>query len=342
MIEKLLKEAIDNRIIPGAVFLRSVRGEVTGKIVLGNAALRPAMRPMFENTLFDCASLTKPTVTATLVMLFADRGLIDIHSPVREYLPDFSREDISVYHLLTHTAGLPAWIPLYLHVKNKENLIPFLGRVAPESAPGEKIIYSCLGYILLGKILEKISEAGLDILAAREIFGPLQMSRACYNPDEGDWENCAATEDDNFFERRQTGYADHHWRDGTICGEVHDENAHWLGGVSGNAGLFATAADLSAFSAIYTNGSSRFLSDKSRKLLTEAQVSDSEARRSCGFAVLNEGILHHTGFTGTALRIDLRKNETLILLTNAVHCGSYGEVMNPLRTRIFEAANNEF
>jgi CubicO group peptidase (beta-lactamase class C family) len=104
MIKQLLENAINENIIPGAVFFRSVRGGITDKLVMGHAALRPEKRSMLEDTLFDCASLTKPTVTATLTILFADRGLIDLNSPVNEYLPGFSRDDITVFHLMTHTS----------------------------------------------------------------------------------------------------------------------------------------------------------------------------------------------------------------------------------------------
>jgi len=340
MIEQILQKAIDEEIIPGAVFVRAIQGEIVDKIVIGNAALRPDIRQMYEDTLFDCASLTKPVVTATLTMKLHDRKQINIYKPVCQYLPEFDRGGITPFHLLTHSSGLPSWQPLYLNIKDQQDIGKYLAGSDMGAEPGRKIAYSCLGYILLGNVLERITGKKLDEIAQEEIFEPFKMEKACFNPGKDIWRECAATENDNFFERRETGYADHQWREGTICGEVHDENAHWLGGVSGNAGLFATASDLMAWARIFVDETAGFLSKESYDLTTRVQAHIGETRRSCGFAVLPNDTIYHTGFTGTALRIDYLKKETVIFLSNAIHCGSYIEAINPLREKVFKAIDN--
>ena len=273
---------------------------------------------MFRTTLFDLASLTKPIVVGTLCMQLVESGRLSLNTPAEKYLPAFAQTGVTLKHLLTHTSGLPAWLPVYLRAPSREDVISYLGGVSLESQPGEKAVYSCLGYIVLGALLESVTGKSLDILAQERIFAPLGMEWTRFNPPQAWREHCAATEDSNSFERRMVNYERYDWREGVIIGQVHDENAHFLGGVSGNAGLFSTSTDLTQFCrALMDNGRSLL---RPESLCTLQQVASADGERRClGWAVADDGCLYHTGFTGTSIRISLKSKLAAILLTNRVH-----------------------
>jgi len=302
----------------------------------GNRMVVPQKLPMLEGTLFDLASLTKSIATATSVMILKDRGIIDLHQDIQTYLPDFTRKKISVFSLLTHTSGLPAWKPLYLEVKapishfgkdrlrgiynhDDKEVVNYLSNIPLDYETGSKVIYSCLGYILLGKMIQNMTGSDLDVFAKKEIFDPLGMKDTFFNPQDNRKEECAATEDSNSFEKRMTNYRDHKWREGVIVGEVHDENAHFLGGVAGNAGLFSTATDLMKFSKMLIDRGNDILSPESVKMISAVQTSGLNESRGIGWIILPDGTLYHTGFTGTAMWINLEHNISATLLTNRVH-----------------------
>ena len=273
---------------------------------------------MLRMTLFDLASLTKPIVIGTLCMQLVERGELSLNRPAAEYLPEFRQTGVTLTHLLTHTSGLPAWIPLYLRAGSREHVVSYLGEIDLASHPGEKAVYSCLGYIVLGKLLERVTKEPLDQLAQEQIFAPLGMEWTLFNPPQAWHKNCAATEDSNSFERRMVNYERYDWREGVIIGQVHDENAHFLGGISGNAGLFSTSTDLGKFcKALMDNGGNLLCLES---LKTMRQVASAEGERRCiGWAVTDDGCLYHTGFTGTSIRICLKRKLAAILLTNRVH-----------------------
>ena len=273
---------------------------------------------MLRTTLFDLASLTKPIVIGTLCMQLIESGRLSLNTQARKYLPAFTQTGVTLKHLLTHTSGLPAWLPVYLRAPSREDVIPYLGGVPLESQPGKKAVYSCLGYIVLGGLLESVTGKSLDTLAQERIFTPLGMEWTRFNPPQAWREHCAATEDSNSFERRMVNYERYDWREGIIIGQVHDENAHYLGGVSGNAGLFSTSTDLSQFCRALMDNGGALLHPES--LCTMQQVISADGERRClGWAVADDGCLYHTGFTGTSIRICLKRKLAAILLTNRVH-----------------------
>ena len=180
-------------------------------------------------------------------------------------------------------------------------------------------MYSCLGYILLGKLLERLTGEPLDGLAQKWIFQPLEMNWTRYNPPSAWIDKCAATEDSNSFEKRMVNYQPHDWREGVIVGEVHDENAHFLGGVSGNAGLFSTATDIAKFCQMLLNGGNSVLTTESINQMATVQTTGLNESRGVGWIILEDGSLYHTGFTGTSIRVNLERKMFAILLTNRVH-----------------------
>ena len=115
-------------------------------------------------------------------MQLVEKGRFSLSTPAEKYLPAFGQKGVTLTHLLTHTSGLPAWIPLYLRAGSREHVISYLGEVALESQPGEKAVYSCLGYIVLGALLEKVTKQPLDQLARERIFAPLGMEQTRFNP----------------------------------------------------------------------------------------------------------------------------------------------------------------
>ena len=317
-ISTLIENNISEKVFPGAVACILTDKKVLYHEAFGYRCVKPKKLPMLRTTLFDLASLTKPIVVGTLCMQFVEKGTLSLDTPAEKYLPEFRQTGVTLKHLLTHTSGLPAWLPVYLRAPSREDVISYLGGIPLESQPGKKAVYSCLGYIVLGALLEKVAGQSLDKLAQDRIFAPLGMEWTRFNPPQAWREHCAATEDSNSFERRMVNYERYDWREGVIIGQVHDENAHFLGGVSGNAGLFSTSTDLGKFCRTLMNNGAELLRPES--LCTMQQVASAEGeRRGIGWAVTDDGCLYHTGFTGTSIRICLKRKLAAILLTNRVH-----------------------
>ncbi len=187
--------------------------------------------------------------------------------------------------------------------------------------PGEKVVYSDLGYILLGLAIEQVAGERLDVLASQWIFSELGMAEAMFNPPRALAEKIAATEDDPD-------------RGGVLVGQVHDENAWTMEGVAGHAGLFSTAMDLAVYAQTLHCGGrcedKRLLSPRSVELMTSSQTEGQNERRGLGWILqspstasagdlLSEGAFGHTGFTGTSLWIDPERELIVVLLTNRVH-----------------------
>ena len=318
IIKNLIENSISEKVFPGAVVCILTDKKVLYHEAFGYRWVKPKKLPMLRTTVFDLASLTKPIAIGTLCMQFVERGTLSLDTPAEKYLPEFRHEGVTLKHLLTHTSGLPAWLPVYLRAPSRADVISYLGDVPLETQPGKKVVYSCLGYIVLGTLFERVVGKSLDKLARDQIFAPLGMEWTRFNPPQAWRGHCAATEDSNSFERRMVNYERYDWREGVIIGQVHDENAHFLGGVSGNAGLFSTAKDLSLFCRTLMDNGGGLL--RSESLSTMQQVASAEGeRRGIGWVVTDDGCLYHTGFTGTSIRICLKRRLAAILLTNRVH-----------------------
>lgn len=318
-IDELIQRGISEKVFPGAVAYIVEQGAIPYCEAFGNRMCTPEIKPMRRDTIFDLASLTKPIVTATLITRLAESGTVALNAPIQNYLPEFIHPQVTISHLLTHTSGLPAWRATYLESKTKEGIINYLSQISSDYPTGTQVVYSCLGYILLGKLIERLTGEPLDVLAQRWIFQPLGMNWTRYNPPSTWTDRCAATEDSNSFEKRMVDYQPHDWRKGIIGGEVHDENAHFLGGISGNAGLFSTAADIGKFCKMLIEGGDGVLTTESIKRMATVQTTGLNESRGIGWIILEDGSLYHTGFTGTSIRINLERKMYAILLTNRVH-----------------------
>jgi len=321
----LIRRAVSQKAFPGAVFLVARRGAIVAYEAHGNAVSVPPgiSRPMKLDTVFDLGSITKSVATATSPMIVLERGKVWVNDPVSRYLPEYAEErkdEITLYNLLTHTSGLPAWKPLYKKCKSRWDFLKELCRMKLEYPPGSKVVYSCLGFILLTFIIERIAGESLASFSRNEIFKPLGMKDTLFNPPGEMRDRIAATERCS-------------WRRRILIGEVHDENAFGMGGVSGNAGLFSTAIDLAIFAQTFLNmgeyGQNRILSPLTVKLMTRNHTPELNEPRGLGWALKSNGssagdllspfTFGHTGFPGCSLWIDPEEDLIVILLTNRVH-----------------------
>jgi len=334
-MERIISYGIERGVFPGAVVYLYQKGEPALLKAYGHSMVIPQRLPMRENTLFDLASLTKPVATATTVMILREQGLVDLDEDLAAYLPGFSRQGISIFHLLTHTSGLPAWKPLYVDPGDESEIVEYLGELPLEYEPGSKVVYSCLGYILLGKMIRAVTGIGLDEFAGKHIFEPLNMKDTFFNPPPERRSECAATEDSNSFEKRMSNYRRYKWREGVIVGEVHDENSNFLGGVAGNAGLFSTASDLARFCRMIINDGEDILSPESVQMMSTLYTRGLDGSRSIGWIILQDGALYHTGFTGGAMWIDRKRRSASILLTNRVHPDATKEGIGEIREKFY-------
>jgi CubicO group peptidase (beta-lactamase class C family) len=336
----MLAERIADGDFPSAVYLVAQRGRVQFNDALGDAVREPSRRAATLETIYDLASLTKPLVTGLLAALFVERGLVELDGAVSRYLPEFEREDkrdITVRQLLTHTSGLPAWLPLYAHADgDPARVLEVIAAQPLEREPCARVVYSDLGFITLGFLLQRVAGAQLPQLARRELFDPLGLARTFFNPEKSFQTEVAACESGgNAYERdvcetqyevKPTG----EWRNETIWGEVHDGNAYFLGGAAGHAGLFSTARDALRIAEQFLPPTSRLLARETCALFrTNMTEGLNEARSfawqlaatpdSTAGPLLPPESFGHLGFTGTSCWIDPLDERVFILLTNRTH-----------------------
>ncbi len=312
-ISRAIETAIAQKQIPGAVCLIGQGDRVVHRRAYGVRSLERSGEAMTLDTIFDAASLTKVVVTTTAVMQMAEAGKIDIDAPVSQYLPDYGYRSITVRHLLTHYSGLRPDVDLEPEWSGYQEGIRRALVDKPQSAPGEKFVYSDINFLLLGEIVRRISGVSLDEYARREIFIPLGMSESTYNPPAAWRDRIAPTE------RLKAEAA-------SLRGVVHDPTARFMGGVAGHAGMFTTADDLAKFARWMLAASPaklRFTSVQTAKGAKAARGLgwdiDSPYAAPRGDLLPVEGGFGHTGFTGTSLWIDRESGTYLILLANSVH-----------------------
>lgn len=356
-VRSYLEEQKDAGVLPGARYLVARGGEILEEGWMGASVLEPEKILVAEDTLYDLASLTKPLVVGALAALMARTSRLDLGSRLDEHLPETSGKWIgasTMIDLLSHRSGLPAWLPVYLSASDREGYLREIAALPPQCAPRSRVVYSCLGYILLTLVLERRSGGRLDELARREIFAPLQLLDTCFVPSASLRQRIAATEKGNLREREIAGESAASfggWREHVIWGECHDLNAWTLGGISGNAGLFSTARDLHALAQEFLGVGRGFFDDKSLSLFREDLTPGLNEDRSVGWQLarspnssagplLSPGAMGHTGFTGTSIWIDPAEGWILILLTNRVHPRYRPDDMNAVRRRFHKLALN--
>ncbi len=341
---------------PGAVLMVSLDGQTIFqkaygylKVYDGMGALQTPIE-MRQDTVFDLASLTKVYATTFSVMKLVDEGLLSVDDYVYKYLPEFDKKsynEITIAQLLSHTAGFPSDVKFFrpdvkegedFYSTDRNKTISLLPAVLLDNLPGEKALYSDIGYMVLGTVIEKISGMRLDEYVNQNIYEPMALgSSISFNPLENGFEkeNIACTE--RLGNTRDGLYPFPGVRTYTLQGEVHDEKTYYsMGGVSGSAGLFADAQAITSLNLMLLNGgelnSTQIFSSEIVSRFTSIY---NDATYQLGFAnaakfsslegIVPEGTLCHTGWTGAFTIVDKKNKLSIVLLTNKRHTPFNGD-----------------
>ncbi len=317
MIENIVEDFM-GKVFPGGALVVFKKNGVVHEEYFGT--LEKGGDPVDSETMYDLASLTKVIVTAPLTLKMIEIGKLSLQSRLDEFFEEL-REDwkgsLRIFDLLTHTSGLPPYVDL----TGVQNPREYVFKIFKSYETGRSVVYSCIGYIILGFLLERIAEKKLDKLAKKYIFKPAGMERSSYNPKNG---RIAPT---------------------TFKGIVHDPNARALGGISGNAGLFSTAIDAAKFMISYING--KIIHPVIVELATKDFTPNLEDHRGLGWKIkeglsevfpelASDGTFGHTGYTGTYLWYDPSRDCGAVLLTNRVNLSDTPRsksLMNEFRRR---------
>lgn len=343
-VAEIFRDGIQEQAFPGG----AVRIEMNGQTLLSAGFGRLAPCPgddefgqaVTSKTIYDLASLTKVLAMTSAIMLLVERGAIEIDLPLVDYLPEFERESrpkraVTIEHLLTHTSGLAATRELYRHYQGREAIVEAVCREELLHVPGERYLYSDLGCILLGEVIQRITSEDLAAFTARTLFQPLGMTDTYFNPPAALLERIAPTE----YDKQQL-----------IRGVVHDENARAMGGIAGHAGLFSTIDDLAIFcTMLLQNGSYGTVSmfrPETVEMMCRLYLTTPDGASALGWLLdapwfmgklASRTTIGHTGFTGTSLVIDRERGLSVILLTNRVCPTRHGPNINPYRRRLADA-----
>ncbi len=324
-VDDTIAKTIKDSAFPGAVLLVARNGIIVRQKAYGTYDYDKYSKQVDVNTIYDLASVSKVIATTSAVMRLVDEGKLTLGDPVVKYIPQFGqngKEGITLYNLMVHNSGLPAWIKFYEFCNDPQCLLDSVYSSRLVYKTGDSTVYSDLGLITIGKIIEQVSGVPLDKYVDSVFFKPLGMKSTMYNPPPALLDRIAPTEIDTYW--KKTGIA--------VRGRVHDENAAVLGGVAGHAGLFSTAHDLAIFLQMLLNGGTydgcRYLKEQTvaRFVLRQSDKSS----RAIGWdtkdstmvwpgRLLSNKTFLHTGFTGTSVAADPERNLIVVLLTNRVY-----------------------
>jgi len=339
LIDGAINRAIDRREVPGAVVIVGRRGRIVYSTAIGRRSVEPRDEAMTLDTIFDFASLTKPVATASSILVLQDRGQIELEAPVARYWPEFENRgkgEITVDQLLRHRSGLIADNPIADYADGPDRAWERISGLGLISRPGEKFVYSDVNYLVLGKLVERISGKPLDQFAREALFDPMGLE-ATYRPSHPD--RVAPTE-------REGG--------AMLRGVVHDPRARALGGVAGHAGLFGTADDLSVFAQTWLNGGlapngRRILEASTVALATDPGPTPPDQKRGLGWDIdtpfssprgtgFGPRSFGHTGFTGTSIWVDPDSSMFVVILTSRLHPDGKGPSPKTLRIEVASLA----
>ncbi|MCX6133987.1 MAG: serine hydrolase [Ignavibacteriales bacterium] len=342
-VDAIVEQAIRDTAFPGAVLVIAKDGIIVHEKAYGAYDYDPYSRRVDVSTIFDLASVTKVISTTSAMMRLVGEGKIKLDDPVVKYVPKFGqngKEHITVYNLLVHNSGLVGWGRFFEVWKTPQKLLDTVFAAKLMYKTGDTTIYSDLGLITTGKIIEKVAGTTLDRFVDSVFFKPLGMSSTMFNPPERLWNHVMPTEVDNFW--RKTGVA--------VRGTVHDENAWVLGGVSGHAGLFSTAPNLAILLQMELNGGTyggkRYLREDIIRQFTTRQSEKSTrgigwdmkpASRSWAGTLLSTKTFLHTGFTGTSVAADPERNLVVVFLTNRVYPTRDSQKISAVRPQVHDA-----
>jgi CubicO group peptidase (beta-lactamase class C family) len=326
-LARILDSAIAAGAAPGGVVAVSVRGSRYihgfGRLGVDDGAIPNA------KTIYDLASLTKVVGLTTGLMLAVSEGKIELDARAQRYVPAFAgpgKDAVTIRHLLTHSSGLPAHRRLWELAPDRTGAIDLVNATPLDTLPGARMVYSDIGAMVLTEALESVYQRRIDSLLAARVFAPLGMSSTLFLPPASMLPRIAPTEHDP-------------WRGRILRGEVHDENASRLGGVSGHAGLFGDAEDLVTFGEwLLENGQAdgsggsqspvpvspgvirEFVRKQDIPIGSSRALGwDTPSDNSSAGTRFSRQSFGHTGFTGTSIWMDPTRGVVLVLLTNRVH-----------------------
>ena len=346
-VDRALHTAVEQGVFPGAVVLVNQAGTVCYRKAVGYRSLEPERTPLSEETIFDLASLTKPLATTVAIMLMVKEKKLRLDDRISRFFPNYAmqgKSHVTFRHLLSHSSGLPAWRPYYQEIINREVHEGKVGLTSTRSArefvytqlqrekletpPGQKAVYSDVGFMMLGATIEDISGLGLDQYCQEKIFRPLGLPSLTFINLELMRRHKLRLLLDHYAPTERCP-----WRKRILCAEVHDDNTYAMGGVAGHAGLFSPIDEVdrlvSVLSACY-RGEHPFLpAEVVREFWTRQEGvpgstwclgwdTPSPQRSSAG-QFFSPHSVGHLGFTGTSIWIDLDKQMHVIVLSNRVH-----------------------
>jgi serine-type D-Ala-D-Ala carboxypeptidase len=339
---------VAKKAFPGAVLAVGQHGRLIVLKAFGRMDYGEHASKMRRDEEFDLASLTKVIATTSAAAILYDRKQLDLDAPVIQYLPEFAgvegHDQIRVRHLLTHSSGLNSRQVIWKQATDRAGVLKGVFALKLDWPPGERTQYRDYNMIVMGEIVSRITGEPLDQFVSQNVFKPLGMKHTRYNPPATWIRRTAPTEMDNTLRHQ------------LMRGIVHDENAYLMGGVSGHAGLFSTARDLSAIAQLWLNGGvykgHRILSDATVHFFMARQLSPAGTTRALGWDTPGDHgfpgklaaptAIIHTGFTGTSIYIDPQRDAFLILLTNRVNPTRANELINQARPAIHTAVLSIF
>jgi serine-type D-Ala-D-Ala carboxypeptidase len=338
-LDRALQQAVRDSAFPGAVAVVGSRAGILAQASVGVLDPADPVRPD-ARTIWDLASLTKVVGMTSAVMHLVQEGKIDLDAPVQRYLPEWTgpgKDRVTVRHLLSHSAGLPAWRPLYKEAASPAQALALVFATPLDTLPGVRMVYSDLGAILMAQAASRVAGASFDRYVSDRVFRPLGMTETGWRPARQLVPRIAPTEVDP-------------WRQRHLRGEVHDENAYALGGVSGHAGLFSTATDLAQLARLYLGYGrldgvrvfdsatvARFTAHPDSPLSNRALGWEKPTPSNSAGRRLSPAAFGHTGFTGTSLWIDPRQDVFILLLTNRVNPTRENRKIGQVRIAVADA-----
>jgi CubicO group peptidase (beta-lactamase class C family) len=327
-IDRLIEASIENQIFPGATLLIGKENRILYSKSYGRLSKDKSSPNVTTETVYDIASLTKVVTVVPAIMKLLNDGIISLEDPVYLYLDEFyDRKEILIFHLLTHTSGLPAYTELWKKSTGNE-LFEGILKIQPEVKPFRRFEYSCLNYIVLRTMVERITSTNFDKYCRENIFKPLNMVDTTFNPDPSN-ENIAPTSIRNGK---------------TLKGEPDDELAYYLGGIGGNAGCFSNAYDLFKYLVGLKEGiivPERVFKEFITRVITIDDIKthigwrSPETGKSAG-DFLHSNAYGHTGFTGTSIWVDPDRELSVILLSNRTNIERWNTIpqMQSIRRRL--------
>lgn len=346
-IEELLTAAVRAGHCPGAVAAWSIGNGPPESLAVGDEALLGSSRPTSVSTWYDLASLTKPMVGGTLMLMAATEHRLTLETRLDEVLPEARSTPLgkrTISQLMTHTSGLPAWAPMYaLAHGRRERLLESLLEIPLESGAGERVCYSCLGYLVLGVVLERVLGAALDRLFEQRVALPLGLTgEVGFRPDITRIP-VAAGASSSVIEEELTVAAglDPRLVPARRHGDPDDGNARFLAGVAANAGLFGTASAVLRIAGMFLDGGG-VLDPELAAIARRDHTAGLQQSRGLGWQIasspgcsagpwLSPAAFGHTGFTGTSVWVDPQRGLAIALLTNRLHPGARRVDLHPLR-----------